>query len=163
MIISGKSRAGPRQLAAVLLCTESNDAVDVLHVDFSASGNPAEAIEDMQILSMATRGTKGLYHARIDPGAYAMTEAQWLRTVEVLEEELGLHDQPKVIVLHESDGDEHLHVVWARTDMDTWMLRRDSLTYAAHERASLRLEREFGHEHLPGKFVKADPGHGDIL
>ena len=61
---------------------------------------------------MATRGKKGLYHARIDPGAYTMTEDQWLRSVEVLEEELGLQDQLKVIVLHENDGHRHLHVVW---------------------------------------------------
>lgn len=163
MIINGKSRAGPRQLAALLLCTESNDAVDILHVDFSINGNPAEAIEDMQILTMATRGKKGLYHARIDPGAYEMTEEQWLRSVEVLEEELGLQEQFKVIVLHENDGHRHLHVVWARVDMEQLKLRPDSLNYAAHERASLRLEREFGHEHVPGKLVKADPGHGDIL
>jgi hypothetical protein len=35
-------------------------------------------------------------------------------------------------------------------------LRSDSFNYLAHERASLRLEQEFGHEHVPGKHAKRD-------
>jgi len=163
MIINGKSRADPKELAALLLCTDTNETVRILEDTYSVSGDLTEALVDMQTLTMATRGKKGLYHARIDPGAYAMTEDQWLRAADVLEEELRLQDQPKVIVLHENDGQGHLHVVWARVDMEKLTLRRDSLNYAAHERASLRLEREFSHEHVPGKLVKADPGQGDIL
>lgn len=36
-------------------------------------------------------------------------------------------------------------------------LRPDSFTYGKHERASARLEEEFGHEHVPGKWHKRDP------
>jgi len=85
-----------------------------------------------------------------------MTREQWFRAADVLEKELGLDGQPRVIVLHKKEGREHIHVVWARTDLETLTLRSDSRTYAAHERASARLEEEFGHEHVPGKWHKRD-------
>ena len=85
-----------------------------------------------------------------------MTPAQWARAVEVLEKELGLEGQPRAVVLHEKHGREHIHVVWARTDLDTMTMRSDSMNFAAHERASQALELEFGHEAVPGKHAKRD-------
>ena len=85
-----------------------------------------------------------------------MTKEQWQRCVEVLEKELGFEGQPRVVVMHEKHGREHIHVVWARTDTDTMTLRTDSMNYLAHERASKALELEFGHELVPGKHDKRD-------
>src|SRR6266571_5007526 len=85
-----------------------------------------------------------------------MTREQWERCVEVLEKELGLEGQPRVVVMHEKHGREHIHVVWARTDIDTMTLRSDSQNYLAHERASKALELEFGHDLVPGKHDKRD-------
>src|SRR5262249_37857708 len=56
----------------------------------------------------------------------------------------------------EKHGRQHIHVVWQRTDIDTMTLRSDSQNYLAHERASQRLELEFGHEQVPGKHAKRD-------
>jgi len=155
MIIKGGSRSGPKQLAAHLLRTDTNETVRLLQVDFSPTEDLTTALVKMQTLTMGTRGTKGLYHANIDPEAhYEMTDEQWLRSVEVLEKELGLEGQPRAIVMHEKKERQHLHVVWGRVDMETWTLRSDSMNYPAHERASLALELEFGHEHVPGKHAK---------
>lgn len=155
MIIKGGSRSGPKQLAAHLLRTDTNETVRILDDTYSVSGDLMEALVDMQTLTMAVRGTKGLYHANIDPEAhYEMTDEQWFRAVEVLEKELGLDGQPRVVVMHEKKDRQHLHVVWARTDMEQLKLRSDSMNYPAHERASLALELEFGHEHVPGKHAK---------
>lgn len=156
MIIKGSSRAAPSQLANHLKRADTNERVEVLELQ-SPHGDLAEALRDWQFLAAGTRGTKGLYHANIDPAeAYAMTAEQWARSVEVLEEELGLQGQPRAVVLHEKHGRQHIHVVWARTDIDTMTLRSDSQNYKAHERASGRLELEFGHEHVPGKHEKRD-------
>lgn len=155
MIIKGGSRSGPKQLAAHLLRTDTNETVRILDVDFSASGDLTDALIKMQTLTMGTRGNKGLYHANIDPEAhYEMTDEQWMRAVEVLEKELGLEGQPRAIVMHDKKERQHIHVVWARVDMDSWTLRSDSMNYPAHERASLALELEFGHDHTPGKHAK---------
>ena len=155
MIIKGKSRAGPSQLARHLGRADTNERVEILQLD--SAGTTEQAFRDWQTYTLATNGKLGLYHANIDPDAkYDMTRDQWWRAVEVLEEELGLQGQPRAVVLHEKNGREHIHVVWARTDMGTMKLRGDGWNYDAHERASLRLEQEFGHEHVPGKHAKRD-------
>jgi hypothetical protein len=155
VIIKGKSRAGPSQLAYHLGRADTNERVEILQLD--SAGTTADAFRDWQTYTLATKGKLGLYHANIDPDAkYEMTPEQWMRAVEILEEELGLQGQPRAVVMHEKNGREHIHVVWARTDMDTMTLRSDSQNYQAHERASLRLEQEFGHELVPGKHAKRD-------
>lgn len=155
MIIKGKSRAGPSQLAHHLGRADTNERVEILQLD--SAGTPEQAFRDWQTYTLATKGKLGLYHANIDPDTkYEMTPEQWTRAVEILEEELGLQGQPRAVVMHEKNGREHLHVVWARADMGTMTLRSDSMNYQAHERASLRMEQEFGHEHVPGKHAKRD-------
>ena len=156
MIIKGGSRAGPEQLAKHLQRRDTNEMVDILELQ-SAAPNLEEALRDWQTLSEGTRGTKGLYHVNIDPAAeYSMTPDQWRHCVEVLEKELGFEGQPRAVVMHQKHGRQHLHVVWARTDIDTMTLRSDSMNYPAHERASKALELEFGHELVPGKHAKRD-------
>lgn len=156
MIIKGSSRAAPSQLGRHLARADTNERVRILELQSPAS-SPTEAFEDWQTLAEGTRGHKGLYHANIDPAAkYQMTEEQWFRAVDVLEEELGFKGQPRAVVMHEKHGREHIHVVWQRTDIDTMTLRNDGHNYQAHERASLRLEQEFGHELVPGKHAKRD-------
>lgn len=155
MIIKGKSRAGPSQLARHLGRADTNERIEILQLD--SAGTPAEAFRDWQTYTIATKGKLGLYHANIDPDAkYPMTPEQWTRAVDILEEELGLQGQPRAVVMHEKHGRQHIHVVWSRADMDTMTLRSDSQNYQAHERASLRMEQEFGHEHVPGKHAKRD-------
>ena len=156
MIIKGGSRAAPSQLAWHLQRLDTNEKVEILEVQ-SPTPNLAEAFRNWQTLSEGTHGIKGLYHANIDPAKdYTMTRDQWQRAVEVLEKELHLEGQPRAVVMHEKYGREHIHVVWARTDIDRMALCPDSQNYLAHERASQRLEMEFGHEPVPGKHAKRD-------
>lgn len=155
MIIKGKSRAAPSELARHLGRADTNERIEILQLD--SAGTTAEAFRDWQTYTHATKGKLGLYHANIDPDAkYKMTPQQWMRAVDILEEELGLQGQPRAVVMHEKHGRQHIHVVWARTDMETMRLRSDSQNYQAHERASLRMEQEFGHELVPGKHAKRD-------
>ena len=156
MIIKGSSRGSPGQLARHLLRTDTTEHVKILEIQ-SPHDSLKETFRDWQFLTEGTQGSRGLYHANIDPhGDYAMTPEQWQRSVEVLEKQLGLEGQPRAVVLHEKHGREHIHVVWQRTDIDTMTLRSDSWNYLAHERASMALEKEFGHEHVPGKHAKRD-------
>ena len=111
MIIKGTSRASPNQLGRHLLRTDTNERIQILELQ-SPNGNLTEALRDWQLIAGGTNGTLGLYHVNIDPAAhYQMTTEQWFRSVDVLEKELGLAGQPRVIVLHEKEGREHIHVV----------------------------------------------------
>lgn len=156
MIIKGKSRGSPAQLARHLLRTDTNETVRIVQLD-SPTGSLREAFRDWQLISTGTQGSLGLYHANISPDArYAMTPEQWQRAVDVLEKELGFDGQPRAVVVHEKHDRQHIHVVWQRTDIDTMKMIPDSFNYVAHERASLALEKEFGHEIVPGKHAKRD-------
>lgn len=161
MIIKGKARGSASQLASYLLRLGTNERIEILE-HLSPHATLSETFRDWEFLAQGTNGVKSVYHAQINPAAeYRMTPEQWLRSVEVLEKELGYTGQPRAIVLHQKpDKDgidrEHIHVVWQRTDIDSMTLKTDSQNYAAHERASLALEREFGHEIVPGKHEKRD-------
>jgi hypothetical protein len=120
-----------------------------------------EAFRDWQGLAEGTKqGRDGLYHAQISPApeyAKTMTDEEWIRSADILGEELGFQDQERAIVLHGgTDGRKHLHIVWARTDLDVMKIIPDSFNYVAHERASHRMELEFGQEFVPGKHAKRD-------
>ena len=91
----------------------------------------------------------------IPPSNTTLTPEQRLRAVDVLEEKLGFQGQSRVVVMHDKHGRAHLHVVWCRMDYDTGTLRSDSQNYLKHEKASLQLEREFGHEIVPGNTPSA--------
>jgi len=120
-----------------------------------------EAFRDWQVLTEGTKqGRDGLYHAEVSPApeyADKMTPEQWKRAADILGEELGLGGQPRAIVLHGgTDGRKHMHVVWARTDIDEMKIISDGYNFVAHEKASHRMELEFGHEFVPGKHDKRD-------
>jgi len=120
-----------------------------------------EGFRDWQILTEGTKqGRDGLYHAEISPAPHyadTMTAAQWKRAADILGEELGLQNQPRAIVLHGgTDGRKHMHIVWQRTDVETMKIIPDAYNYIAHEKASHRMELEFGHEFVPGKHAKRD-------
>jgi hypothetical protein len=176
VIAKGASRSGARQLAVYLMRVErwdTGEPAELLELRSPwAAGLEGtdrhhtaeqliEAFRDWQTLVEGTKqGRDGLYHAEISPEAHyarEMTPEQWKRAAEILGEELGLQDQPCAMVLHAGKDDRpHLHVVWQRTDVDTMKVISDSYNYIAHERASQRMELEFGQEIVPGKHAKRD-------
>lgn len=173
MIVKGAARAGPTQLGNYLMrvyaSADKNEYTELLELQSpwatletpgreSAAAQLVQTFREWQILAEGTKqGRDGMYHAQISPAAaYAMTTEQWIRAADILGEELGLKDQQRAVVLHGGDDRPHLHVVWARTDIDTMKLHSDSYNYLAHEEASKRMELEFGHEFVPGKHAKRD-------
>ncbi len=175
MIVKGAARNGPRQLAIYLMRVERYDTGEEAElIEFrspwaaAATGSREhcaamliEAFRDWQDLAEATKqGRDGLYRSEISPApeyAMGMTREQIIRAADMLEEELGFKGQDRVIVRHAgTDGRAHFHVVWPRTDLDSMKLIPDSFNYVAHERASKRMELEFGHEFVAGKHAKRD-------
>lgn len=157
MVIKGKSRTNGQQLAAYLLKPGGNERIEILE-HISRHDTLADTVRDWDILAEGVQGKKYLYHAQINPEArYDMTREQWEHAADVLEKELGFTGQPRLIVFHQKhDGRQHVHVVWNRIDTETMTLLDDGWNYVANERASLALEKEFGHEIVPGKHAKRD-------
>ena len=153
MIVTGKSIAFYLDLVTRLLDDVSeNTRVEALEYRDVAVWEVEAALRDMNMLVAGTQGTKGLYHAKIRPApGYGLTRDQWFMAADILEQELGLDDQPRLLMLHEQADSAHLHAIWARTDIETLTLRSDSFSYRAHERAARAIEAALGHETVPGR------------
>jgi hypothetical protein len=147
MIVAGKSRQNGKQLGRYLLAQGENENIHVLEIRGSASKSVEYGVLEMSLAAeMNKRGGKlGLYHAQIAPayGEDNLTEEQWLRAADVLEEELKLTGQKRVIVLHDKKGKLHAHIVWQREKDGKFI--SDKGSYYAHDRTRDQLEREFGH------------------
>jgi len=176
MIVKGGARSGPYQCATYLMRVgryDTGEEVELIEFRSPWGAGVAgksrqeiadlmvEAFRDMQDLAEGTKnGRDGLYRSEISPApkyARGMTREQIIRTADILEEELGFQGQDRVIVRHAgTDGRPHWHVVWQRVNLDTMMMIPDSFNYVAHERASKRMELEFGHEFVAGKHAKRD-------
>jgi hypothetical protein len=155
VIITGASRAAPRLLARALLQPKGDKRVEVLELPYPA--DLLDLLVDWQLISEVTQGLHGLYHALICPApGNPMTTAQCIRGADILGEELGLQEPHlRAVVLHHDGERLNLHVVWQRTNIDTWTLWGEWQNYTKHERASRRLEQEFGHPPVQEKRAKA--------
>ena len=106
----------------------------------------------MSLTSELTNSHNGLYHAQINP-AYeedkVMHDTDWLKAADILEEELNLKGQKRVIVLHEKKGRTHAHVVWERYDHDKGIMKSDSFSRLAQDRARETMELEFNQKRTP--------------
>ena|GEM_PF-660792 len=176
MIVKGASRSGPQQLAVYLMRVERYDTgepAELLQLDSiwsigveaddreRTAAQLVEAFRDWQsAVELTKQGRDGLYHLEISPApeyAGKMTREEWLRSADLAGEELGLDGQNRAVVLHGGkDGRLHLHVVWQRTDVEKMKVISDAYNYVGHERASHRMELEFGHDFVPGKHAKRD-------
>ena len=154
MIVKGKPRSAPAQLADYLL--RSDEQVTVLELQYG-DRDMKKAFIDWDAAGAATRGEKTLYHAQIAwETKYKLDEQECRRLAQILAEDLGMENHPRAVVLHGGHGRPHLHVVFMRTDTETMTMWDDGKNYLKHEKASLRMEQEFGMDISPGKHAKRD-------
>ena len=151
MIIKGTSRAGPVGLTRHLTNVEKNERVELIETRGTVAEDLRGALIEMDAYAAGTRCQKPLYHAAISPEPpHQLTPDQRNEAVDELEAKLGLQNQPRVVMLHEKEGREHIHVVWSRIDLDHMRAIPDSHNYRKHEEAARELERRFGHERVQG-------------
>ena len=157
MIIKGKSRSGPSELATHLGNAEKNERVTLLETRGTVSQELQGALAEMDALVVGTRCTKPLYHAAISPEPpHRLSPEQRAEAINALEEKLGLTGHPRAVVLHRKYGREHIHVVWSRIDLKRMRAVSDSHNYRKHEEVSRDLERRFGHNRVQGAHHERD-------
>ena len=120
MIIKTKVRGGPTQLADYLLRNEKNERAELLEMrGFRGTLKGALSLEE-ELTRRETHCEKPFYHVafRAAPGE-ELNEEQWRKCADRLEEKLGLEGHNRAMVLHEKEGERHLHVVWSRLDPET--------------------------------------------
>jgi hypothetical protein len=157
VIIKGKSRGRGAALGVYLQNQERNERATVLEVSGTIAQDATGALKEMEAYAEGTKCTLPLYHAQINPEPpYQLTREQMIEAVDLLEKELGLTGQPRVIVAHEKDGREHFHVVWARIDLEKGKAISDSHNFPAHEKVARELERRFGHPRVQGAHAERE-------
>lgn len=157
MIIKGKSRTGPAALAAHLGNAEKNERVTLLETWGTVAQDLRGALIEMDAYGLATRCTRPLYHAAISPEPpHRLTPEQWAEAINELEAKLGLTGHARAVVMHEKLGREHIHIVWARIDLEKLRSVSDSHNYRKHEEVARELERRFGHERVQGAHHERD-------
>ena len=151
MIIKGTSRSGPSSLAAHLGNAEKNERVQLLETRGTVANDLRGALIEMDTYAMGTRCQKPLYHAAISPEPpHRFTPEQRTEAIDALEQKLGLDGHPRVVVLHEKQGREHLHVVWTRIDVHHMRTVHDGHNYRKHEEVARDLEDRFGQPRVQG-------------
>jgi hypothetical protein len=157
MIIKGKSRAGPQQLATHLGNAEKNERVSLIETRGTIAQDLRGALVEMDAYAIGTKCERSLYHAAISPEPpHVLTPEQRSEAIDLLEKRLGLDGHARVVVTHEKLGRQHIHVVWSRIDLSKMRAVSDSHNYRKHEEVARELERRFGHDRVQGAHHERD-------
>ena len=164
MILKGKSRAGPIDLALHLSNEIDNEKVTIRSIRGSASQNLYDAFREWDVICSQTNAKKPFYSLSVnpDPAQRDWSPEEWNQAIERIEDKLGLKGQPRAVVFHEkvgaSDGElrKHCHVVWSRIDG-----RSLKSIKMSHDRYKLKacakeLAAEYGLELRYGEHAKSE-------
>lgn len=117
MILEGNQRGGARQMARHLLNCEDNEHVEVYEVSGFLAQNVHGALQEICAASRGTKCTQFMFALSLSPPrAENVPVASFENALRMVEEKLGLQDQPRVIVFHEKEGRRHAHCIWSRID-----------------------------------------------
>lgn len=160
MIVKGSARKDGHALALYFMKSEEGARL-IFSTD--PMGDTVTAMTEWDEIGRLTRGEKPLYHMQLCPDAkYTVTDAQFKRMAEIVLEEIGATGHDYELYFHPGVKDNgepdkpHAHLGVCRTNRDTLKMIDLSFNYLAHERASLRIAKEFGMEIVPGKHAKRD-------
>lgn len=120
MILKGSQRSGGKQLGLHLLREDQNEHVEVHEVSGFVSETVLGAMKEAQALSKGTRCQQYLFSVSLNPPSSENAGVEvFERALRLIEEKMGLVDQPRVVVFHEKEGRRHCHAVWSRIDAQT--------------------------------------------
>jgi len=157
MIIKGRSRSRPAELAAHLSRVDTNERMEIIEVRGTVADDLLGSLKEMAAIAAGTACKRPLYHASLSTRVNEiLTLEQWLCSVEELERRLGFVGQPRILVQHSKHNREHMHVVWCRVDARRKVAISDSWNFPIHEEAARHLERLFGHQRTQGAFAERD-------
>ena len=111
MILKGSQRAGATALADHLMNDRDNDHVFLLELNGFISDDLNGALLETHAISKATQCKQFMFSLSLNPPQdHIATEQDFLEAADRAEQQLGLSDQPRAIVVHEKEGRRHAHV-----------------------------------------------------
>ena len=154
MILKGSQRANGGDLAIHLMNSFDNERVEIADLRGAVADDLYGAFAEFEAVAAGTRAEKYLYSLSINPPE-PLTRDQYLESIALIEDRLGLTSQPRAIVFHAKPDEsgiarEHCHVVWSRIDVE-----RMKAIHLSHDKSKLmdcavQLSHRFGFELPPG-------------
>lgn len=125
MILKASQRGGGKDLAAHLMRTDENEHVSLHELRGFASHTLKDAFKEADAVSRGTKCRQYLFSLSLSPPEGARVPVDvFERTIDRIEDRLGLTGQPRAIVFHEKEGRRHAHCVWSRIDARTMTARQ---------------------------------------
>jgi len=115
MILKGNQRANAADLAIHLMNGFDNETVEIAQVRGTIAADLYGAFAEFEAYAAGTKAKQPLYSLSINPSA-PLTRDQYMEAIGMIEQRLGLTNQPRAVVFHIKHGREHCHVVWSRID-----------------------------------------------
>lgn len=117
MLLKASQRGGAKQLAQHILHGKENEHVEIYDVRGCISDNPNNAFQEMYALSKGTECKQFMFSLSMNPPLDADAPPEYFENALAgIEKEMGLENQPRIVVFHEKDGRRHAHCVWSRID-----------------------------------------------
>jgi hypothetical protein len=158
MIIQGGRAGSVGFWSSHLLRTDTNTRAEIVEMRGVVADDLKGALREMQAVAGASRCDENfMYQANLNPrGHERLTPAQWEQAIDRLERNLGFEGHARVVVEHEKEGRQHVHVIWSRVDEELRVVSPFN-NYWTHQRTARDLEREFGLENVPQRRVGERP------
>lgn len=144
MIIKATVRGHGGQLTRYLLNSSKNERAELMEMRGFIVENlhTALAIEEA-IADGKTHCEKPFYHVAFRAAAgEKLTNEQWSHCADELEKSVGLEGHHRAAVLHEQNGERHMHVVWSRIHPDTLEVAQLSFDHRKCQQVARALENE---------------------
>ena len=144
VLIKGQSIKGTQKSRDHYLRGSENERITVREIKGFASQAPDTALAMIALSAKGTKCTKPVYSVKLNPEMDRIwSKAEIQQAINLLEENLGLKDHPRVVVEHQKNGRTHYHVLWSRFHPYGGPAVRMSNDYAAHQKTQRQLEKMF--------------------
>lgn len=119
MILNGNQRSGGMRLAQHLMNAKDNEHVEIHELRGFVSNDLHGAFKEVQAVALGTRCHEYLFSLSLNPPEKERVPVEvFERTIDRIENKLGLTGQARAIVFHEKEGRRHAHCVWSRIDVN---------------------------------------------
>ena len=120
MIAKGNPHNSGPYLARYLASdSKGNEHSELFELRGFATNNIFNAFALGQLQADGTRCQKPFFHVQVrTPKGEDLVREQWRHVAERIEHKLGFDAQPRAIVLHRKEAQEHMHLVWSRIGED---------------------------------------------
>ncbi len=152
MIANGSSN-GCAWWWAQHLQSEDNEKVRIVQSYGLRSENIEEMLNEMMAFAVGTPCKNPFYQMNLNPAlGECLTEKDWDRAREIAEEKHGLKGQPYFMVMHTKHGEQHVHLIYSRIDLETGKTISDSFDARKNHAIARQIEQELGLQKVIGPY-----------